>query len=293
MDEILKKLLESELLSEDTRTQIKGQFQEAVTALKEELAIGVRAELVERYTQDREDLVESLDTYVTGLIAEELDELSEDIASFRDLEVEFAAKLMTEKKKLATTLSVELEEIVDNLDAFLEARIAEEMDEFKDDLIVVKENQFGRRIYESFMAEFSRSFVGDEDSALNKVAVLEDKLQDAEDRLLEAEQANKRSNRVAKLEEVLAPLSGIKREQMDLILQNVETSKLQEAYNRYVGRVLKEDTDTGKPLTESATTRSRGGLKTGDLLESQNQETNTSRTGNLSTIRMLSLAGVK
>lgn len=293
MDEILKKLLESELLSEDTKAQISEQFQAAVTGMREELALEVRAELVEQYTKDREALVESVDEKVASMLADEITELKEDIASFRDLEVEFAGKLVEEKKALAEKLGEELDQIVDKLDTFLEYRIEEEMSEFKEDISVVKENQFGRKIFESFMSEFNRSFV-DEDSLFKKISVLEDKLSDAETRLFEAEQAEKKANRVKKLDEVLAPLTGVKREQMAMILQNVETTKLQEAYNRFVGRVLKEDAQEKKETLAESKKEETNVVKTGDtLVEEVKEEVKAAPAMDLATIRMLSLAGVK
>lgn len=293
MDEILKKLLESELLSEETKAQIQEQFDGAVKGMREELALEVRAELVEQYTKDREALVESVEEKISSMLSVELEELKEDIAAFRDLEVEFAGKLVNEKKVLAEKLGEELDQIVDQIDTFLEYRIEEEMSELKEDLNVVKENQFGRKIFESFMGEFNRSFV-DEDSLFKKISVLEDKLTDAEARLFESEQSEKKANRVKKLDEVLAPLTGVKREQMALILQNVETGKLQEAYNRFVGRILKEDVQEKKEALTEATKKEATVVKTGDVqLEEEVKEVKVESKSDLATIRMLSLAGIK
>lgn len=293
MDEILKQLLESELLSEETKGQIQEQFATAVKGMRDELTLEVRAELVEQYTKDRETLVESVQEAIDTMLNDEINELKEDIASFRDLEVEFAGKLVEEKKTLAEKLGEELDQVVDKIDSFLEYRIEEEMSELKEDLDVVKENQFGRKIFESFMSEFNRSFV-DEESLFKKISVLEDKLGDAESRLFEAEQAEKKANRVKKLDEVLAPLTGSKREQMAMILQNVETGKLQEAYNRFVGRILKEEVQEKEVVTESKVTDTV--VKTGDtVVEEEVKEVKTADTSkkDLATIRMLSLAGIK
>lgn len=291
MEEILNKLLESELLSEETKAQIQEQFADAVKSMKEELALEVRAELVEQYTKDREALVESVEEKVEAFLKAEMEELNEDIAAFRDLEVEMAGKLVEEKKALAEKLGEELDQIVDKIDTFLEYRIEEEMVELKEDLEVVKQNQFGRKIFESFMSEFNRSFV-DEESIFKKMSVLEDKLQDAESRLFEAEQAEKKANRAKKLDEVLAPLAGVKREQMALILQNVETSKLQEAYNRFVGRILKEDAPAVVVEKKEETV-----VKTGDapLTEEVQAPVVNESEKELAAMRqrMLSLAGVK
>jgi hypothetical protein len=295
MEEILNKLLESELLSEETKAQLKEQFDAAVKGMKEELTLEVRAELVEQYTKDREALVESVEEKVEAFLKQEMEELNEDIAAFRDLEVEKAAELVEAKKKLAEQLGEELDQIVDKIDTFLEYRIEEEMVELKEDLEVVKQNTFGRKIFESFMSEFNRSFV-DEESVFKKMSVLEDKLQDAEARLFEAEQAEKKANRAKKLDEVLAPLAGVKREQMALILQNVETSKLQEAYNRFVGRILKEEAAPATPVVESAPAAPAATVvKTGDAPAVEEPVATPAPAVLKESVaqRMLSLAGVK
>lgn len=290
MEEILKKLFESELLSEETKTQLKEQFDAAVKALKEELALEVQAELVEQYTKDRDLMVEQLDTLVESLLAEELDELKAGVADFRDLEVEAASKIVEEKKRLAVQLGEEIDQLIDKLDAFLEQRIEEEMSSLNEDLQEVKQNKFGGKIFEAFMAEFNKSFV-DEDSVHRKVSVLEDKLADAEARLAEAEKAEKALAREKKLDEVLAPLSGTKREQMQILLQNVSTSKLQESYNRFVGRLLKEDSQQ-KQLDENKTSTT---VKTGDSqqqLSEDQQGAQKDQSKEAARLRLLSLAGV-
>lgn len=293
MDEILKKLLESELLSEDTKTELTTQFNEAVQALRDEVSVEVRAELIEQYTKDREALVENVEQQVSKLLAEELTELKDDISAFRDLEVEAAANLVEAKKELAVQLGTELDQLVEHLDNFLEERLTDELNELQEDLREARENQFGRKIFESFMSEFNRSFV-DEESLFKKLSVMEDKLADAESRLFEAEQATRKATRVKKLDEVLAPLTGVKREQMALILKNVETDKLQEAYNRFVGRILKEETAAPrKPLTES--TAKPTTVKTGDATQEVVTEATKPDVQKPSptTIRMLNLAGLK
>ena len=293
MDEILKKLLESELLSEDTKTELTTQFNEAVQALRDEVSVEVRAELIEQYTKDREALVENVEQQVSKLLAEELAELKDDISAFRDLEVEAAANLVEAKKELAVQLGSELDQLVEHLDNFLEERLTDELNELQEDLREARENQFGRKIFESFMSEFNRSFV-DEESLFKKLSVMEDKLADAESRLFEAEQATRKATRVKKLDEVLAPLTGVKREQMALILKNVETDKLQEAYNRFVGRILKEETAAPqKSLTESATKPTT--VKTGDATQEVVTEATKPEAQKPSptTIRMLNLAGLK
>lgn len=256
MDEILNKLLESELLSEETKNEISEQWNASIETYKqtvrEEVTLDVRAELSEQWVKERDALVDSVDTFITEALTKELNELKGDIDRFRDLEVEMAEKLVEEKHKLAEEVAKEIDSLVDKIDAFLEMRLASEMDELKEDLEIVKQNEFGRKIFEAFSGEYSKSY-HDEDSATAKLSVTESKLEDAQARIAELEAGQSKMIREQKLEKVLSPLTGKKREQMSFVLQNVETKKLEEAYNFFIGRILKEETAPAADVAPAAT----------------------------------------
>jgi hypothetical protein len=244
MDEILQKLLSSELLSEEARAEISTQWQTAVDGFKstvrEEVALEVRNELAEQWATERDALVEKVDTFVAEKLMEEIAELKADIESFRDLEAEHAAKIVEEKHMMAEQLATELDQLVEKMDAFFELRLSEELAELKEDLEVVTQNDFGRRIFEAFSTEFQRSHIN-EDSASAKLEAATAKLEDASQAIARLEAENAKIIRESKLEKILSPLSGKKREQMAFVLANVETQRLEEAYNHFIGRVLKED----------------------------------------------------
>ena len=145
------------------------------------------------------------------------------------------------------------------MDDFFTLRLSEEFSELREDLEVVKQNEFGRKIFEAFSTTFASSYI-DEDSVQAKLQAATAKLEDASRTIAKLEESQASMVREAKLEKILAPLSGKKREQMSFVLQNVETSRLDEAYNHFIGRVLKEDVQDGhqeaadkKVLKESKT----------------------------------------
>ena len=224
MDEILKKLLESELLSEETKAQISEQWTASVEAFKtqvrEEVSLTVRSELAEQWITERDELVTKVDGFVSEALLKEITELKHDIERFRDLEIEYAEKLVEEKHKLAEEVATELDSLVDKIDAFFEVRLAAEVAELKEDIAVVKQNEFGRRIYEAFATTFAGAHV-DEDSVSAKLQVTEAKLADAARALNESEEQRNLMVREAKLEKILAPLSGKKREQMEMVLKSI------------------------------------------------------------------------
>src|SRR5271157_1739265 len=233
MDEILQKLLSSELLSEEAKAEISTQWTAAVeqykTTVREEVTLEVRNEIAEQWSSERDALVENVEKFVATKLDEEIAELKSDIERFRDLEAEYAEKIVEEKHAMAETLSAELDSLIDKMDAFFELRLAEEFSELREDLEVVKENDFGRRIFEAFATEFNKSYV-DEDSIASKLAAAVAQLEAAEKTIGELEEAKAKMVRKEKLDKILAPLNGKKKEQMEFVLQNVETSRLEEAF---------------------------------------------------------------
>ena len=294
MDEILKKLLESDLLSEETKTQLSEQFQTAVAAyLAEErskLEVEIRSTLTEEFVKARDELAETVDTKVEEFLKAEFDELHEEINKFRDLEVEFAEKLVEEKEVLAQQLAEQLNQLVDKLDAFLEVRIDDEMSELKENIDEVKKLEFGRKIFEAVEAEFKKFRKEDLSSVEADLAEALAKLSDAETRLAEIENARLAEARESKLEQLLSPLSGNAREQMKIILSNVKTEKLEESYKVYIGRVLKEtvsEVTEVKPIVEEKTVESKD-----TKVVTGNEELNEDVKPNDQVSRMRKLAGL-
>ena len=253
MEEILQNLLSSELLSEDARAEISSKWNTAVqsykTQVREEVSLEVRGELAEQWANERDTLIENVERFVSTKLVEEIEELKADIERFRDLEAEFAKKIVEEKHSMAVKLSEELDQLVDKMDAFFEMRLSEEFTELREDLEVVKQNDFGRRIFEAFVTEFNKAHI-DEESTSSKLAAAVAKLEDAQSVIAKLEESQAKMIRESKLEKLLAPLSGKKREQMAFVLQNVETSRLEEGYNHFINRILKEEQSSAASATE-------------------------------------------
>jgi hypothetical protein len=291
MEEILQKLLESEILSADTKTELTEAWQEAVKAktaqLREEAVLEVRAELADQWVKERDVLIAKLDSFVTEQLENEFNELRSDIESFRDLEAEYAGKLVVEKKAISESMTEELDTLIDKIDSFFEARLAEELEELKEDLELAKQNEFGRKIFEAFSTEYSKSYV-DEKSIQSKLAISESKVEDLQKLLAETEKEKGKLLREQKMEELLKPLSGGKREQMQFVLQNVETKKLDEAYNHFIGRVLKEETKLveSKLVETKVITGEEKEEKAADVAAEKLTESKL-RTSDLETLRRL------
>lgn len=300
MDEILSKLLESELLSEETRQELAETWKTKVDAYKEQIreetVLEVRAELSDQWSRERDALVETVDTFVSESLAREVEDLKSDIERFRDLEAESASKIVEEKHRLSEQLIEEIAQLTDKVDAFLEERLTAEVTEMKEDLEVVRQNEFGRKVFEAFVNEYATSH-NDEGSIISKLNITESKLADAEKRIADIEKERSTMVRESTMGKILSSLTGKKREQMEFVLQNVETHKLEEAYKFFIGRILKEDSkdESSKPaaLTESEAKPQETVIVTGNVPEVNTQidESVSNKTATLANLKRL--AGIR
>lgn len=282
MKELLQKLLDADVLSEETKKQLEQAFttqlEEAIAAAKESTAADVRAELTEQWIKERDTLIEAIDSKVGEFLETEMTELREDIDRFRDLEADYAEKLVEAKGDMANELKDDLKDLVEKIDAFLEIRLASEIEELREDIETVRKQEFGRKIFEAFADEFLQNY-GDENSAESTLRETTKRLTDVENALEESERKRAELERSQKMRDVLAPLAGRTREVMEAILRNVDTENLDEGYKTFIGRVLRETSNDavsekeGKVLAEGEKSKvkdtkkviTEGVIKTGDV----------------------------
>ena len=267
MDELLAKLLETDVLSADTKSQLeeafKKQHDEAVAKATEETEAAVRVELTEQWIAERDALIEAIDAKVTEFLSEEMVELKDDIDRFRDLEAEYAEKLVETKKEMAEELKGDMAELVEAVDTFLEMRLTTELEELHEDIEEVKKLDFGRKIFEGIVNEYRENFV-DDDGVEAELHEARQQLNDALEQLAESERVNDQMERAVKLEEVLEPLSGSQRDVMEAILNKVPTDKLEEGYSAFLGRVLRESKEETSEKEDSVL--AEGSLEDTDTL---------------------------
>ncbi len=267
MDELLKKLLESEILTEDTKKElesaIKTKITEAVEAARKDVETEVRQQLAEQWVDERSKLIEGIDAKIDDLLNEELSELKSDIERFRDLEAEAAEKSVVAEKKLAEQFKTEVDQLVDKLDNFLEIRLNSEIEELKEDIVSIRKKEFGKKLFEAFAEEFKQHYF-EEDGVLTNLRETEKRLSETLTTLSDAQKKLHSIERNNKLREVLAPLSGRQKDIMGAILNNVPTEQLEEGYKTFISRVLKESTET--------TTDVKGSEKETKVLAEQKKE---------------------
>lgn len=238
MEKLLEQLLESKILTEDTvkslRESVEGQIAEAVASKEAE----VKAELVEQWATEKDLLVKAVDQKLQDILESEMNELKSEIESFRDLEAEMAEKIVKKEKELAETYKADLGVLVEQINKFLESRLAIELKEFADDLAIVKKNEFGMKVFETFGSLFKDKFLS-EDEVQNKLAETEAKLQAASAELDRVQKLAEAAERTVKMESLLNTIQeGEQRDVMATLLESVKTADLDTAFGRYVDVII-------------------------------------------------------
>jgi len=219
----------------------------------------------DRNAQD--DNMTKLEGFVMEQLTKELNEFHEDKRSL----VEAKVKMIKEGKEVINQTKADfIKTAAGKIEGIMENTIRNELNTLREDIQTAKENQFGRKIFETYAAEFMSSYLneGTEVSKLNKVVEsLQSEIESkdkaiAEKEVMIAESA--KTVRIAKdtaerkqiMQEMMQPLSKDHKEIMGALLESVKTDKLQNAFNKYLPSVLKEDAKpktNKKVLSESST----------------------------------------
>jgi hypothetical protein len=253
-------------LAED-RVAYRKHMKEHAKVLDEFVMETLRKEISE-LREDRaaqENNMAQLEGFVIEQLTKELNEFHDDKRSL----VEAKVKMIKEgKKAIEQTKRKFVENAAKKVESLLEKTIKNEITTLREDIQVAKENTFGRKIFETFAAEFMGSMLneGTEVSKLSKqMNELKVKLEEANKAVAEKEVQLKESARNARIiadqaerkaimNEMMAPLSKQQKQIMNALLESTQTSELQKAFNKYLPSVLKEDakSETKKVLSESS-----------------------------------------
>jgi DNA repair exonuclease SbcCD ATPase subunit len=264
----------TKLLNAFIAKQLKEEVSEFVSDRKtlesqrKQMAKQVEAirESAKKSTQDR---VSKLEGFVVKKLSEEIAEFETDKKAL----IEQRAKLAAEgKQKINETKAAFLMKATSTLDKTLNEVIRKELVQWRDDIKVARENNFGRRIFEAVASEYMASYLS-EGSMVKK---LQRQLAESQSRIDEAKKqitektklvesaaaqiksANDRTQRLELMSEMLAPLARDKKAIMEEMLQDIKTVNLKEAFNRYLPTVMNGEA-TGairQKLSENATNKS-------------------------------------
>jgi hypothetical protein len=222
-----------------------------------------------------------LEEFVLGQLTNELNEFHNDRRSL----IEQKVRMVKEGKKvIAEAKAAFVKKAAKKINSVMETTIRGELSTLREDIQQAKENEFGRKLFETFAAEFASSTLseGTEVAKLSrKISQLSKQLVESKALITEKEKAITEATRKSKraidlserkliMAEMMAPLTRDQRDVMGALLESVKTDSLRTSYKKYLPNVLKEakpytQNDKKANLTESTAST----VITGDKIERQ------------------------
>jgi len=243
---------EKQALAED-RVKFQSKMKESSTKFND-FMVSKLAEEIGELRKDRKmhsEGLQKLEKFIVGALAEEIMEFAKDK---RDV-VETKVRLVREARGQLEALKARfVSESAAKLGQSVSKHLKAEMNQLHEDIKVARENNFGRKIFEAYAAEFGSTYLN-ENAEIRKLSrVVAHKNQQLEEatkiveksqQLVESKEKEiriiKESNqRQATMEELLAPLNEEKQEVMRNLLESVQTTRLKGAFEKYLPAVLND-----------------------------------------------------
>lgn len=277
----IKPLLDSGVITEETRSAIQEAWESQLTEAREEVRAELREEFARRYEHDKDVMVEALNSMVTDQLGSHIQAIAEEKAAIAKDRVRYNNKMTEASKKfnnfMVSKLAEELTEFrsdrgvqnesVAKLEQFVIQALAEELSDFQADRKDVVETKV-RLVREGKqrLARLEKKFIDRSSAAVKEMVTknlraemtqLKEDIEKAREnsfgrRLFEAFAAEFSSSylnenvEMKKLEKKLAALSNQLSESKKAIQ---EKEKLVESKNREI-RVINETAQRDKTLSE-------------------------------------------
>ena len=255
---------EKQSLAED-RVRFQAKMKESSTKFNDFMVTKLAEEIGE-LRKDRKmhtEGVAKLESFVVHALAREIREFAQDKQDV----VETKVRLVREARKQLETLKARfVTESARKMSNAVGRHLKAELGQLQEDIKVARENNFGRRIFEAYAAEFGATHLNEK----AEVRKLHDVIARREQQLGEAiklgakaktlVESKEREIRIIKesnqresaMEELLAPLNQEKAAVMRNLLESVQTYRLSGAFEKYLPAVLADrSVKASKVITEN------------------------------------------
>ena len=286
---------EKQAMNED-RIQAQMKLRESATKFNDFMVTKL-AEEIKELRADRQIAKESqqkLEQFIVHALAREIKEFAQDKQAVVEAKVKLVAEGRQQLEKLKARF---VAESAKKLATAVAGQLKGEIGQLKEDIKVAKENNFGRRIFESFAGEFSVTHLNDKAETRKLMQKLEEKDRQLAESITKINETKKlveskeREVRIIKesnlrektMTELLSTLNEEKATVMQNLLESVQTPKLQAAFDKYLPAVL--NTGAVKKAAKSNLTESTITEVTGD--KAAKQEVDMEQRDNVIDIKRL------
>ncbi len=241
---------EKQAMNED-RVKAQEKLRENATKFNDFMVTKLAEEIKELRAERKLQLEsqQKLEQFIVHALAREIKEFSQD----KQAVVEAKVKLVAEGRKQLEALKAKfVAESANRLNTVVTKHLKGEMSQLKEDIKIARENNFGRRIFESFASEFSVTHLNDKAETrklMAKVSDMEQQLSESQVKVADAKklvESKEREVRMIKesnlrektMADLLSTLNEEKAGTMRNLLESVQTPRLQAAFDKYLPAVL-------------------------------------------------------
>jgi len=258
---------EKQAMNED-RVKAQQKLRESATKFNDFMVTKL-AEEIKELRKDRVIAKESqqkLEQFIVHALAREIKEFTQDKQAVVEAKVKLVAEGRQQLEKLKARF---VAESAKKLSIAVAGQLKGEIGQLKEDIKVAKENNFGRRIFESFAGEFSVTHLNDKAETRKLMQKLDEKERQLAESITQINNTKKlveskeREVRIIKesnlrekmMTELLSTLNEEKAGVMQNLLESVQTGKLQAAFDKYLPAVL--NTGSVKKAQKASLTESK------------------------------------
>lgn len=241
---------EKQAMNED-RVKAQQKLRESATKFNDFMVTKL-AEEIKELRSDRiiaKESQQKLEQFIVHALAREIKEFAQDKQAVVEAKVKLVAEGRQQLEKLKARF---VAESAKKLSIAVAGQLKGELGQLKEDIKVAKENNFGRRIFESFAGEFSVTHLNDKAETRKLMQKLEEKDRQLAESITQINNTKKlveskeREVRIIKesnlrektMTELLSTLNEEKATVMQDLLESVQTGKLQATFDKYLPAVL-------------------------------------------------------
>ena len=289
---------EKQSLAED-RVKFQSKMKESATKFNDFMVTKLAEEIGE-LRKDRKmhtEGVQKLEQFVVHALAREIQEFATDKQDVVNTKVrlvrEARGKLEALKSRFVTESAQKMSQAVTR-------HLKAELGQLQEDIKAARENNFGRRIFEAYAAEFGATHLNEKAEVRklhDTIAAKDQKLAEAikitqkakvlvESKEREIQMIKETNQRQSALEELLAPLNQEKQDIMRNLLESVQTARLSNAFEKYLPAVLEDRSAKARQVIKETVSVATGdksvrGQDADDIVETQSNVIDLKRLAGL------------
>ena len=289
---------EKQSLAED-RVRFHSKMKESATKFNDFMVTKLAEEIGE-LRRDRKmhaEGISKLEGFVVHALAREIQEFATDKQDVVNTKVRLVREA---RSKLEALKSRFVTESAKKMTQAVSTHLKAELGQLQEDIRAARENNFGRRIFEAYAAEFGATHLNEKAEVRklhDTIAQKDQKLAEAikitqkakvlvESKEREIQMIKETNQRESALEELLAPLNKEKQEVMRNLLESVQTTRLSNAFEKYLPAVLEDrSVKASKVIMETVSVatgdKSVRGQDADDIVETQSNVIDLKRLAGL------------